>query len=275
MSCLRAAGLAFLGGVFLFGTIGPPRIAAQSPETAAARLTFEVASIKRSGPATINSFMRLDPGGGFRAENITVKDLIAFAYGHKLFEVSGGPDWIGTTRYDIAAKSEESLNEDPHLSHSERQTFNDRRRYRMRSLLEDRFHLQFHMRAKDMPVYVLVVDKNGLKLPLAKESDGPMNRLMVGSGQLTAHGVSLSQFADNLRNFVDREVIDKTGLTELYDIKLECTPERAQMTSDDAAASASAPSIFVALRQLGLKLEPEEAPGEVLVVDHVERPSHN
>ncbi|HXA03998.1 MAG TPA: TIGR03435 family protein, partial [Bryobacteraceae bacterium] len=104
---------------------------------------------------------------------------------------------------------------------------------------------------------------------------GPMNQLMVGSGQLIAHGVTLSQFGGHLSNFVDREVIDKTGLTELYDIKLECTSERAQMTSDDAAVSASAPSIFVALRQLGLKLEPEKAPGEVLVVDSLERPSQN
>lgn len=273
MRSLCAAGLALVA-VILSAATGSPSAAAQSPETAAARLTFEVASIRPSGPGASNS-IHMDPGGGFRAESITVNTLIFMAYGLKLFEVSGGPDWIGTAHYDIAAKSEEALNENPHFSHSELQAFNDRRRYRMRSLLMDRFHLQFHMRTKDMLVYVLVVDKNGLKLPLAKEADGPMGQLMVGSGQLTAHGVSLSHFADNLRNFVDRDVIDKTGLTELYDIKLECTSERAQMTSDDATLGASAPPIFVALKQLGLKLDPEKAPGEVLVVDDVERPSQN
>jgi len=268
------AGGPVLVAVILSAAMSPRRAAAQPSETAAAHLIFEVASIKPSDPATSNS-VRLDPGGGFRAENITVKDLIGFAYGHKLFEVSGGPGWVGTARYDLVAKSEESLNEDPQLSHSERQAFNDRRRYRMRSLLEDRFHLQFHIRTKEMPVYVLVVDKNGLKVPLAKESDGSMGQLMVGSGQLIAHGIPLFQFADNLRNFVDRDVIDKTGLTELYDIKLECTSERAQMSSDDAWASAGAPPVFVALRQLGLRLEPEKAPGEVLIVDYVKRPSQN
>ena len=272
MRSLCAPGLA-LAVVILSAAMSPARAAAQSPETAAARLTFEVASIKPSNPATLNLFTGMEPSGRYRAEDITVKDLIGSAYGHKLFEVSGGPDWIGMARYHIVAKSEESLNEDPHLSRSERQAFYDRQRYRLRSLLADRFHLKFHMRPKDMPAYVLVVDKNGLKLPLAKESDGPMNQLMVGSGQFIAHGVTLSQFADHQPNFVDRDVIDKTDLTELYDIKLECTSERAQMTSDDAAASASALSIFVALRQLGLKLEPEKAPGEVLVVEHVERPS--
>lgn len=274
MRSLCAADLALVA-VILSAAMGPPRAAAQSQEIPAARLTFEVASVRPSNPATLNSFSRIDPSGRYRAENITVRNLISSAYGHKLFQVSGGPDWIDTARYDIVAKSEESLNDDPHLSGSERQAFYDRQRYRLRSLLVDRFHLQFHMRAKDMPVYVLVVDKNGLKLPLAKEAAGPMNQLMVGSGQLIAHGVTLSQFGGHLSNFVDREVIDKTGLTELYDIKLECTSESAQMTSDDAAVSASAPSIFVALRQLGLKLEPEKAPGEVLVVDSLERPSQN
>jgi len=229
MRSLCAGGPALVA-VILSAAMSPRRAAAQSSETAAAHLTFEVASIRPSDPAALNSFMRMDPSGGFRAENMTVKSLIYFAYGHKLFEVAGGPDWIGTARYDIAAKSEESLNEDPHLSHSERQGFNDRQKYRLRSLLEDRFHLQFHMRTKDMPVYVLVVDKNGLKLPLAKESDGPMNQLMIGPGQFTAHGISLSQFANHLPNFVDRDVIDKTGVTGLYDIKLECTSERR---SDD------------------------------------------
>jgi uncharacterized protein (TIGR03435 family) len=217
------AGGPALVAVILSAAMSPRRAAAQSSETAAAHSTFEVASIKLSDPATSNS-VPLDPGGGFRAENITVKDLIGFAY-------------------DLVAKSEESLNEDPQLSHSERQAFNDLRRYRMRSLLEDRFHLQFHIRTKEMPVYVLVVDKNGLKLPLAKESDGSMGQLMMGSGQLIAHGIPLSQFADNLRNFVDRDVIDKTGLTELYDIKLECTSERAQMSSDDTSVSAGAPPV--------------------------------
>jgi hypothetical protein len=210
MRSLCAADLALVA-VILSAATDPPRAAAQSQEIPAARLTFEVASVRPSNPATLNSFSRMDPSGRYRAENITVRNLISSAYGHKLFQVSGGPDWIDTARYDIVAKSEESL----------------------------------------------------------------MNQLLVRSGQLIAHGVTLSQFAGHLPNFVDRDVIDKTGLTELYDIKLECTSERAQMTSHDAAVSASAPSIFVALRQLGLKLEPEKAPGEVLVVDNLERPSQN
>lgn len=94
------------------------------------------------------------------------------------------------------AKSEESFDHDPHLRHSERQAFYHRQKYRLGSLLADRFHLKFRTQAKDMPDHILVVDNNGLKLSSVKESDGPMNQLFVGSGEFIAHGMTLSQFAD-------------------------------------------------------------------------------
>lgn len=239
-------------------------------------LAFDVASIRPSDPADPNSFTRMDPGGKYRAQGITVTNLIANAYGHKLFEVSGGPDWVRTARYDIIAKAEESSDEDPHLSASQRQEIYGRQRQRLQSLLEDRFQLKFHKIKKDLPVYALVIGKSGPKMKIAEDAGGQMSSLRVGPGMFIGHGISASQLANHLGNFVNREVIDKTGLTELYDIKLECTPEWAQMTAGAPGSDASAPSIFVALQeQLGLKLESQKAQGEVLIIDRVERPSEN
>lgn len=260
----------------LFGIAGTQPVAAQSRDPAGARLMFEVASIKLSDPANPNGSAGSDPSGRFWAENTTVSTLIGQAYAHKLRQMSGGPDWLDRARYDVVAKSEESLNiDDPHLTQSQRQAFYDRQTLRLQSMLADRFQLRFHIAAKEMSVYALVVTKNGPKLAVTKNGDDPAGSLTVRPGMIVGHGISISSFAANLGNVVDREVVDKTGLIGLYDIELHCTSERAQMAPGDSGADSGAPSIFVALRQLGLKLEPDKTQGKVLIIDRVERPSEN
>jgi uncharacterized protein (TIGR03435 family) len=141
----------------------------------------------------------------------------------------------------------------------------------LQSLLADRFHLQIHRDMKEMPVYALVPGKNGPKLkpslPDAKASasarSGPVNAIMFSKA-------SMAQFASTLSGFADRPVLDKTGLTGAYDLKLQWSDD------SQAAQDSGAPSLFTAVQeQLGLKLEAQRSPVEVLIIDQAERPTEN
>jgi uncharacterized protein (TIGR03435 family) len=175
----------------------------------------------------------------------------------------------------------------------------------LQALLADRFKLALSHETKDLPVYALQVAKNGPKFhestfkPPERPPDSPPPPLgqgtrpmqgirMNGRGELTVTYVDLPMFANMLSRIVGRIVVDKTGLTGKYDFTLKWTPEEGQGpmmpggrgTGPDGAAPApaesSGPSIFTALQeQLGLKLDSEKAPTDVLVIQHVERPSEN
>ena len=148
------------------------------------------------------------------------------------------------------------------------------------ALLADRFKLSFHRETKEMPVYELVVAKNGPKL---QTSTAGQAQIRMGRGTLTAQKTSLNLLANNLSQNVGRVVIDKTGLTGDFDIKLEWTPEDGERMGpprDNGETPPSAPapglSIFTALQeQLGLKLEARKGPVEILVIDRTEKPSEN
>ena len=135
-----------------------------------------------------------------------------------------------------------------------------------------------------------MVAKNGPKLQEAKDSvTGPMGTMMMRPGNFTGHAMSMSFLASNLSNVVGRVVLDRTALTGHYDITLEFTPDRSQMSGLGGTPGPgpegrdmppppdpSGPSIFTALQeQLGLKLESEKGPVEMVIVDQVERPSEN
>jgi uncharacterized protein (TIGR03435 family) len=287
---LASAAIAAVAGPIAFGIWSAPQIRAQTPATAQPGLKFEVASIKPSDPSNPRSFIRLAPGR-YTAEGMRVHDLIANAYGHPLFQISGGPDWINTARYDIVAKADESEEDPAKMTSEQREASNERHKERLRALLVDRFQFQFHTSTKEMPVYALVVGNGGPKFQATKLGGDDRKVMMrIGPGQLTGNGVSMGQLASNLGNFVDREVVNETGLTERYDIKLECAPEQRNMAlmggpppgagpegrDMPPPPDPNAPSIFTALQeQLGLKLESKKAPIEILVIDRVERPSEN
>jgi uncharacterized protein (TIGR03435 family) len=135
----------------------------------------------------------------------------------------------------------------------------------MRQILDERFALKFHIEKRELPVYNLVVAKQGLKLKESAPDEAGMSSM--GKGKLTAHRGKIASLAFSLSGTVDRIVLDKTGLTALYDIDLS-------WSSDDDQDGG--PSIFAALEeQLGLKLEPAKALMDVVVIDHLERPSEN
>ena len=141
---------------------------------------------------------------------------------------------------------------------------------RAQKLMEERFALKYHRETKTLPVYSLTVAKTGMKMTEHTGADGPSTTFRNQSGKLTlsARGQSTAQLTLLLGQRLDRSVIDNTGLTGEYDLSLEWAA--------DEAADSSLPSIFTALQeQVGLRLESTKGPVEVIVIDHVERPSEN
>ena len=162
-------------------------------------------------------------GGGGR--NVTLKFLLAFAYRIQQFQISGGPKWIGSDRFDVEGKAE-----DP-------KTDTDQLRLMLQSLLEDRFKLKLHRETKQSTVYALVVGKGGPKIKLSSDQispdvNGPApqgagpNRgaMRGGEGILVGNAVTLSWFATYLSPRMDRLIIDKTNLTGRFDIRLRWAP---------------------------------------------------
>jgi uncharacterized protein (TIGR03435 family) len=217
--------------------------------------SFEVASIRPRADDSGISF-RLS-GSLLIAKNNSLSNLITFAYNLKDYQVLGLPAWGESERYDLNAKA----GDDAVLTR-------DSARPMMRALLADRFQLKCHLETRDMPVYALVVARNG---PRFKESAPGTDGMLTSGGPrnlnvLEVTAGDMGQLANHLSYVreIGRPVLDKTGLSGVYDYKLT-------MREDSGAES-----IFTAIQdQLGLKLDPIKAPLEVLVVDHAEKPSAN
>ncbi len=288
---LVAAGMAAIAGPIAHGLANAPQSQTQPQASSKNRPTFEVASIKPSDSSSPFMSIRDTPGGRYTANGISVKLLIQNAYNVHDFQISGGPNWINSAKYDIVAKADESSDENQaKFTENQRNAFRERQRLRLQSLLEDRFQLTFHSSTKELPIYALVVAKDGPKIQKAKDGqDKNKGSMMMRPGQLTARGLSMFYLAANLSNQVGRVAIDKTGLSGLYDFTLQWTPDRSQMGSFGGGPGPGpegsrmppppdpdGPSIFTAVQeQLGLKLEPQKGPVEILVIDHVEKPSEN
>jgi uncharacterized protein (TIGR03435 family) len=256
---------------------------------AAAPLTFEVASIKPAAQDARGTMIRMMPGGALTVTNATLRLLVTVAYDVRDFQISGGPGWVGSERYDVNAKAEGSASsasvpEYPrNITDAQRKTNQEQMRQRLQALLADRFQLTIHRETKEAPVYALVVAKNGPKLQESKEG-GP--RLMMGRGQLNGQGALMEMLANVLSGQLGRPVLDKTGLQGKYDFKLEFTPDPGQGAGPfgglgpgpDAPPppDPNGPSLFAAIQeQLGLRLESTKGPVEMIVIDRVEKSSEN
>jgi len=228
--------------------------------------SFEVASVRpHEGPmpsiGITTSGVRLD------AQADTVRGLILYAYELKNYQLPDTPALlgIGDTFYDINAKAEG----DVAPSKAEFRAM-------LRELLAERCRLSVHRETREMPVYGLVVGKGGPKFPASAPETAHSGHLGVRGRnyEVLLKKASMDDVVNAIANsFPDRPVVDKTGLTGVYDVKLTYTPEtrsnRENPDPDDL-------SVFTAVQeQLGLKLEPQKAMVEVLIVDHVEKPSGN
>jgi bla regulator protein BlaR1 len=293
---LTAAGLIAVGLPVAFGVTSLTRVGAQSPATnASIAAQFEVASIKPDKDATgVFSFGWFTPGT-FTTRGATVQYLIQEAYQVTDDQIFGAPSRLKSERYDIKAKVPSSVVDEILKLDFEQSNLVCFRM--LQNLLTDRFKLTFHKETRELPRFVLVVAKNGPKLHEAKPGDtypdgikdmngkGHGNVMQFGRGLLTGQGVPISDLVKMLsQQHLGLIIVDKTGLTAKYDFTLKWNPENLstgltegnQPSSGDTPADTSGPSLFAAIQeQLGLKLEREKGPVEVLVIDHVERPSEN
>jgi uncharacterized protein (TIGR03435 family) len=266
---LRLAQPAASGAIFCL--LAAPFSPAQTP---AAKPTFEVASIKPAKHSA-HPIFEVTPGGNVMWQT-SIGPLIRIAYKVKPpFQIYGAtPGWLESDEYLIEAKSPDGL---PPINPSKLPEATDFL-LRLQSLLGERFHLAAHHENRDTPVYVLVVAKNGPKLKAADASQ--MFRLRkAGKGAILNEGpAKIGLLVSLLANNFDRPVLDETGLTGSYSFNLTWTPDApagapAQAT---AAGDPGGPTLFTALQeQLGLKLEASRRPVEVLVIDHIERPTEN
>ena len=292
---LAAVGLVALAAPIVIGVLNAPRVQAQSrvpsqppavepplmaqiaapkgdapqsvrpvPQAAAAPLQFEVASVKPVPDLQSGSVIlpRVDDPQRFRAEysvNGPV-GILEWAYGVRDFQVSGAPEWLGRELFDIDATAEHPSTE-------------GQIRQMVQALLADRFKLRLHRETREIPVYALVVGKDGPKLAETKDSsqDKSLGDIMVPPGKLTARNSTMALFVMILTDNLDRPVIDRTNLTGHYDFNL---------TYDGPSWSPGSwkpfgASVFGPIQDLGLKLEPQKSPVEMLVIDSVDHPAGN
>jgi uncharacterized protein (TIGR03435 family) len=238
---------------------------AQAP---ALRPEFEVTSVKRNISGS-RRWLVPPVGGRFTATNVPLRLLIRNGW-H--LEISGGPSWVNTDGYDVSAIAPQpDLNPDDFS-------------LMMQNLLKDRFGLRVHTETHEARVYVLLPAKNGLKLPNAKpepcfhglkprdaDPQAGCDGMGVTPESISNEKVSMEWFAIVLAGVLGRPVLDRTGFTGSFKVDLEFAPVTPGGDTDNTK-----PSIFTALEeQLGLRLESQKGSEEVLVIDHVERPSEN
>jgi bla regulator protein blaR1 len=297
LSAILAVSAAF-PGVF-------PQVRAQTadPDSSA---TFEVASVKANKSGDNRIGIGFQPGGRFRATNVPLRELISAAYGTPqplpAFQITGGPKWIESDKFDIVAKAPGDPQPGPNGPPTVMFAM-------LRNLLADRFQLALHRENREMPIYALVLARPDGKLgPQLKVSatdcaammaagrgrgtppplPQPGERMPCGMrmfpGNLSGGSSSMTQLTNVLARFVQRTVVDQTGLTGNYDLDLQWTPDQMPQGRGDPPPGApplpaidpNGPSIFTAVQeQLGLKLESSKGPVSVVVIDRVEHPTED
>ena len=280
---------------------GGAALAAQAPqEPPPGGSAFEVASIKPNNSGDGRVMMENQPGR-YIATNVSLRLLIRNAYQLQDFQITGGPSWLGSDRFDINAKVPEGmLTPGPPMRGAGPSPL----QLMIRSLLAERFKLVLHPETKDSPIYALILARGDGRLgPELKKSETdcaavfgagrgrgalppppqPGDRMQcgirIGPGNMAVGGSTLAQFANSLGMFAGRIVLDKTGLTGPYDINLTWTPDQMPNRPPGAPelpANADGPSLFTAVQeQLGLKLDAQRGPVEMLVIDRAEKPVEN
>jgi len=252
-------------------------------QTPPAPLSFEVAELKANHSSDLNYAVDFGKGGRLIVRNVPLKYLISEGYHVRPEAVSGAPGWSESERFDVVAKAPPTTSED------------DLRRMLV-ALLQERLKLATHTEQKVMPVYALVVGKNGPKnLKESEPARAAEDRCVSGppptpgDRELVCRHTSMAALADAMprvvRGFIQLPVVDQTGIQGSYEFKLDFTPANrldGVGRGGDGGKSGTAPlgsglSIFDALQaQLGLKLESKKLPMPVIIIDHVERtPTEN
>ena len=269
--------------------------AAQTP----ASPTFEVATVKpnKSGEGFIRFGMQ--PGGRFTAQNVPLFELIRFAYNVQPFQIEGGPRWITSDRFDVTGKAEGEI------AFTGAQT--GPVHLMMQNLLAERFGLRVRRETKEASIFALVLARGDGKLgpkiepstvdcaalargrgagpggpppppPAFKPGVRPECGMFGGLGSVAAGGIPMDAVAQMLSMRLRRVVVNKTGLTGNYAFDLEFAPDQmpggAVLNGAPPPVDPNGPSLFTALQeQLGLKLDSQRGPVEMLVVESVSQPT--
>jgi uncharacterized protein (TIGR03435 family) len=285
-ACLFAVVTVGLVAWVPIGAQAPVPIPSLPPEVR--DLRFEAASIKenRSGDPrmTFDGSVQVR----YAATNAPFAALLLAAFRLQGSQLAGLPDWAASVRYDIVAKAPEGP---PSI---------DRQLAMLRNLFIDRFGLAFHIESREVPVYALVKARTDGRLgPMIKPSSldclsinaaqrgrgpggqtgaGPTCAITLGLGRMANAGLSMPSLASTLASFVDRMIVDRSGLTGFYELDLHWTPEQFAGRATPASVNGviidpNGPGLFTAIQeQLGLKLEPVRGPVEVMVIDRLQRP---
>ena len=233
-------------------------------QTLASPPAFEVVSVKPFNPPGEISF-RTYPGGRIVAHGITLEDLIEVVLDVQSFQITGGPGWMKSDRFEIEAKPPASSVSTKSNSSRIDVSPNGEQRQMIQSLLGDRFQLKFHRETREGAVYVLAKGNKPLKLQDSKDKN-EYPWAGIGPG-LVGTNISMPQFAKRLAAELGRPVLDQTGLTGSFDFRYEYHSDEPH---PDLASS-----IITSLQELGLKLESTKGPVETIVIDHAEKPSEN
>ena len=302
---LTTAGFLALALPIVFGLVNAPKMHAQDQDQAATpgASTSNVELMVKSGAGggAHRVGMMYSPTG-FQAMHTTLQALLQEAYGVQANQIIGGPDWIKTAPFDLEIGSNDDkspssmrIEDDKSPSSMSIAQSLEQSRIRIQHLLQgalaERFKVTLHPETRELSTYALVVGDGGPKLQPTKPAssypdpvkgpDGiPMNksfRIKLGGGQagLDARGMSTSDMASHFSRQLGTVVVDKTGLTGDYDFSLHWTSDASGGGTFNASVSdASASSLLTAIQdQLGLKLEPQKSPMQVLVIDHAEKPA--
>lgn len=254
-SPMRGVAVAALAGTIAF---------AQGSSSPRVDTEFDAASIKPNHSGSGRTSVSMPPIGTFRAENVTLRELIVDAHRVRQFQIEGGPDWLNGDRFDIVARTGDGA-------------ARDRMHVMLQALLADRFGLIFHREIREQPVYALMMARDdgspgtGLVRSTCPDGCGMQTNAVNSAVALKARGEAMTRLAEWLGNRADRLVVDRTGLAGTYDFELQFTRDEALGRTD---VPAGAISLFTALReQLGLKLESTRGPVPFLVIDQVRRPT--
>ena len=295
---LAVAAVSSFAGPIAIGVLNAPRLRAQVDILRIGEQKFEVASVKPNTSGDGPTRIMLQPGGRITAENMSLRNLVRFAFQVQDFQLVGGPDWLEKERFDILAKAEHDIVPTPPGTTGPGQLM-------LRSLLADRFKLTIHQEKRELPVYALVLARGDGRLgPQLQHStvdcqaliaargvgpvgaSGPMLEgrpqcgMRMSPGNILGGGFPLSQLVTTLSQFVRRTIVDRTGLNGNFDLELKWTPDQMPQGAPPPGApplppiDPNGPSIFTAVQeQLGLKLESTKDSVDVLVIDHIEAPT--
>jgi bla regulator protein blaR1 len=289
---LTTAGIMAITVPVIFGLLRPAESRAQAPAKpgVVASPGFESVSIKlnKTGEAMPPFKIVSNPpgkgvgvmfnGNEFKATNATLRFLIRWAYNVEDFQISGNSEALDSDRYDVIATFSGPRSQE--VSES----MKDQRRQLLQALLADNFKLVLHRETRDVPAYVMSVGKNGPKFDEAKPGNqyldglkasdgspaGPHRmtiRKIAGHRELEVQALPVENLARLFSDYLDRSVVDRTGLTGEYDLKLVLPENFTKTTSSEAFAAIE--------EQLGLKIDPQMTPKEFLTIDRAEKPQFN